>query len=59
MYVIGRDGKASMIDMWMKEPKNVAEIQVCNDARAIDTSKHKDYLDKYAVVGCYNQLSLD
>ena len=53
MYVIGRDGKASMIDMWMKEPKNVAEIQVCNDARAIDTSKHKDYLDKYAVVGCY------
>jgi hypothetical protein len=41
------------IDMWMKEPKNVAEIQVCNDARAIDTSKHKDYLDKYAVVGCY------
>ena len=21
MYVIGRDGKASMIDMWMKEPK--------------------------------------
>ena len=53
IYVIGRDGKASMIDIWMKEPKNVAEIQVCNDARAIDTSKHKDYLDKYAVVGCY------
>jgi len=53
MYVIGRDGKASMIDMWMKKPQNVAEISVCNDARAIDTSKHKDYLDKYAVVGCY------
>jgi len=53
MYVIGRDGKASVIDLWMKDPKNVAEIRVCNDARAIDTSKHKDYLDKYAVVGCY------
>ncbi|MDY0327870.1 MAG: cytochrome D1 domain-containing protein [Arcobacteraceae bacterium] len=53
MYVIGRDGKASVIDLWMKEPKNVAEIRVCNDARAIDTSKHKDFLDKYAVVGCY------
>ncbi len=53
MYVIGRDGKASMIDMWMKKPANVAEIRPCNDARAIDTSKHKDYLDKYAVVGCY------
>lgn len=53
MYVIGRDGKASMIDLWMKVPKNVAEIRTCNDARAIDTSKHKDFKDKYAVVGCY------
>lgn len=53
MYVIGRDGKASMIDLWMKEPKNVAEIRVCNDARAIDTSKNKKFEDKYAVVGCY------
>ena len=53
MYVIGRDGKASMIDLWMKEPKNVAEFRPCNDARSIDTSKHKDYMDKYAVIGCY------
>jgi len=57
MYVIGRDGKASMIDLWMKEPKNVAEIRPCNDARSIDTSKYKgpkgDFIDKYAVVGCY------
>lgn len=53
MYVIGRDGKASMIDLWMKVPKNVAEIRTCNDARAIDTSKHHDYKDKYAIVGCY------
>ncbi len=57
MYVIGRDGKASMIDLWMKVPKNVAEIRPCNDARSIDTSKYKgpkgDFIDKYAVVGCY------
>ncbi len=53
MYVIGRDGKASMIDLWMKVPKNVAEIRTCNDARAIDTSKHPDFKDKYAIVGCY------
>jgi nitrite reductase (NO-forming)/hydroxylamine reductase len=53
MYVIGRDGKASMIDMWMKKPANVAEIRTCNDARSIDTSKHHDFIDKYAVVGCY------
>lgn len=57
MYVIGRDGKASMIDLWMKKPENVAEIRTCNDARSIDTSKYNgpkgNYDDKLVVVGCY------
>ena len=53
MYAIGRDGKASVIDLWMKKPQNVATIRVCNDARSIDTSKAEGYEDKYAVVGCY------
>jgi nitrite reductase (NO-forming)/hydroxylamine reductase len=53
MYVIGRDGKASVIDLWMKKPQNVAEIRPCNDARSIETSKYKGYEGKYAVVGCY------
>ncbi len=53
LYAIGRDGKATVIDLWMKKPQNVAEIRVCNDARSIDTSKYKGYEDKYAVVGCY------
>ena len=53
MYAIGRDGKASVIDLWMKKPQNVAEIRTCNDARSIDTSKYKGFEDKYAVVGCY------
>ncbi len=53
MYVIGRDGKASVIDLWMKEPKNVAEFRPCNDARSIDTSKFGKWKDKYAVIGCY------
>lgn len=53
MYVIGRDGKASVIDMWMKEPANVAEFRPCNDARSIDTSKFGEWKDKYAVIGCY------
>ncbi len=53
MYAIGRDGKAEVIDLWMKKPQVVAEIRVCNDARSIDTSKYKGYEDKYAVVGCY------
>jgi nitrite reductase (NO-forming)/hydroxylamine reductase len=57
MYTIGRDGKATMIDLWMKVPDKVAEVQTCSDARSIDTSKYKgklgDFHDKYAIVGCY------
>jgi nitrite reductase (NO-forming)/hydroxylamine reductase len=57
MYVIGRDGKASMIDLWMKKPENVAEIRTCNDARSLDTSKYNgpkgNFDDKLVVVGCY------
>ena len=53
MYSIGRDGKATVIDLWMKKPDKVAEVKVCYDARSIDTSKYHGYEDKYAVVGCY------
>ena len=53
MYAIGRDGKAEVIDLWMKKPQVVSELRVCNDARSIDTSKYKGYEGKYAVVGCY------
>ncbi len=53
MYAIGRDGKAEVIDLWMKKPQVVAEIRTCNDARSIDTSKAKGFEDEYAVVGCY------
>ncbi len=54
---IGRDGKATLIDLWLKKPDKVAEVKVCYDARSIDTSKYRgpkgDYMDKLAVVGCY------
>ncbi|MBI5286757.1 MAG: c-type cytochrome [Deltaproteobacteria bacterium] len=56
-YVIGRDGKASMIDLWMDPPALVAEVKTCLEARSIESSKYKgpkgDFLDKLAVVGCY------
>lgn len=50
---IGRDGKASLIDLWMNPPQVVAESKPCIDARSIESSKFKGYEDKYAVVGCY------
>ncbi len=53
MYAIGRDGKATMMDMWAKVPNLVAEVRTGIDARSIDTSKFKGFEDKYAVVGDY------
>jgi len=57
MYTIGRDGKATIVDLWMKKPDTVAEVKACNDARSIDSSKYKgpkgDFLDRYAIIGCY------
>ena len=53
VYTIGRDGKATMIDLWMEKPDTVAEVRCALDARSIDTSKFKGYEDKYCVVGGY------
>ncbi|MER2605702.1 MAG: cytochrome D1 domain-containing protein [Siculibacillus sp.] len=53
VYVIGRDGLLSLIDLWMEQPAVVAEIKVGLDARSVDTSKFKGYEDKYAIAGSY------
>jgi nitrite reductase (NO-forming)/hydroxylamine reductase len=56
-YVIGRDGKLALIDLWMEKPDKVAEVQLCYDARSVEVSKYAgemgDFTDKYAIVGCY------
>ena len=53
LYVIGRDAKINLIDLWMEKPDNVAEIRVGLEARSVDTSKYKGYVDKYAIAGSY------
>ncbi|WP_137937107.1 nitrite reductase [Chitinivorax sp. B] len=53
LFVIGRDAKINMIDLWMEKPDNVAEIRVGLEARSVDTSKAKGYEDKYAIAGAY------
>jgi len=53
VYVVGRDGKVVMIDLWMKKPDRVAEIKPCMEARSVELSKFKGFEDKYAIVGCY------
>jgi nitrite reductase (NO-forming)/hydroxylamine reductase len=53
VYVIGRDAKINMIDLWMEKPDNVAEIRVGLEARSVDVSKFKGYEDKLAIAGSY------
>ncbi len=53
LYVIGRDAKIVLIDLWMERPAPVAEIRVGLEARSIETSKYKGYEDKYAIAGSY------
>ncbi len=52
-YSIGRDGRVTMIDLWMEKPDKVAEVKATNDARSIETSKYGEYKDKYLIVGGY------
>ncbi|HFB64531.1 MAG TPA: c-type cytochrome [Aeromonadales bacterium] len=53
IFVIGRDAKVDMVDLWMKKPDVVAEIKIGLEARSIETSKYKGYEDKYAIAGAY------
>ncbi|MDE2594733.1 MAG: c-type cytochrome [Burkholderiales bacterium] len=53
LFVIGRDAKIDMIDLWMEKPDTVAEIRVGLEARSVETSKYKGYEDKLAIAGSY------
>ena len=53
LFVIGRDARLNMIDLWMKEPKTVAELKTGMEARSVETSKYKGWEDKYAIAGTY------
>ena len=53
LYVIGRDAKVNLIDLWMEKPDNVAEVRIGLEARSVDTSKFKGYEDKFAIAGAY------
>lgn len=58
-FSIGRDGRVTLIDLWMKKPDKVAEVKTCYDARSVDVSKFVEpdgkinFLNKLAIVGCY------
>jgi len=53
VYVIGRDAKINLIDLWMEKPDTVATIKVGMEARSVETSKYKGWEDRYAIAGTY------
>lgn len=53
LFVIGRDAKINLIDLWMELPDNVATIKVGLEARSVETSKFKGFEDQYAIAGAY------
>lgn len=53
LYVIGRDARINLIDLYMDPPQNVAEVKIGMEARSVETSKFKGWEDKYAIAGAY------
>jgi len=53
MYVVGRDAKLNLIDLWMDPPATVATLKAGMEARSVETSKFKGYEDKLGIVGTY------
>ncbi|MEI6986023.1 MAG: cytochrome D1 domain-containing protein [Rhodospirillaceae bacterium] len=53
LYVIGRDAKIVLIDLWMEKPGPVAEIKIGMEARSVETSKAPGYEDALAIAGAY------
>ena len=53
LYVIGRDAKVDLIDLWMGPPQIVASVKMGLEARSVETSKHEGWEDRYAIAGAY------
>jgi nitrite reductase (NO-forming) / hydroxylamine reductase len=53
LYVIGRDAKVDLIDLWMGPPQIVASVKIGLEARSVETSKHEGWEDRYAIAGAY------
>jgi len=53
IYVIGRDAKINLVDLWMDPPQTVAEIKIGLEARSVESSKMEGWEDRYAIAGAY------
>ena len=53
LFVIGRDAKINLIDLWMETPAQVAEMKSGMEARSVETAKYKGMEDTLAIAGSY------
>ena len=53
LFVIGRDAKIDLIDLWMEHPGVVSSIKIGMEARSVETSKYEGFEDTYAIAGAY------
>jgi nitrite reductase (NO-forming) / hydroxylamine reductase len=53
LYVVGRDGKVNLIDLWMPVPDSVAEVRIGLEARSVETSKAQGFEDRFVIAGGY------
>ncbi len=53
LFVIGRDAKIDMIDLWMEEPEIVSTVKIGMEARSVETSKYEGFEDQIAIAGAY------
>ncbi|MBF0369024.1 MAG: c-type cytochrome [Magnetococcales bacterium] len=53
LYVIARDARIHLIDLWLEHPDTVAEIKIGMEARSVESSKFKGYEDQLVIGGAY------
>lgn len=53
LYVVGRDGLVSMVDLFSSPPQRVASVRIGYEARTIAASAHPDYVDRFVLAGAY------
>lgn len=53
LYIVGRDGRLCLVDLWMPVPDQVAVMKMGHEARSVETSKYPGYENKYAIAGGY------
>jgi nitrite reductase (NO-forming)/hydroxylamine reductase len=53
LYVVGRDGTVSLVDLFAAPPETVASVRIGYEARSVAASAHPDYADRFALAGAY------